>query len=218
MYSYSYSPATDEQLWPASILLPWGEMSGIFTTMGGWSRAIVPSAGVAMSAGLVAGTTVARCDSEDGGEHFDAAFEKSFSDTDMSFPDEDTNSAGLDEAAAGRTSSVGVADVFNIDMRGVAMGLHQHSEEAKDSDFLLAAETGQKSQRPWGEKMTFYTGCGLLSGGSVGTLYGAVTGYSTAQGSSTRLIANSVINNAGLYGQRLSNKLGVLALMYSTIG
>lgn len=184
--------------------------------MFGWGRGLVPSASIFAAGGLVAGARVARCDDEDEGDYLDPAFEQSFGEREMDFPDE-ADSVGMDANKVGN-STVGVADLFNVDVGNVARGLAEHQQQLKDTDFLLAAETGQKNQRPWGEKMTFYTGCALLSGGSMGALYGTYDGYVNAKGSSRRIVVNSIFNQAGLLGTKLSNKFGVLALMYSSIG
>ena len=141
----------------------------------------------------------------------DAAFEESFSESDdMKFP-------GETSADATSKGSVGIADVFNVDMK-VMGGLQKYNEEADQSDFLLAAEAGGKKHRPWGEKMTFYTGCGVLAGGSLGVLFGMYEGFTKAQGSSKKIIGNSVLNQAQMRGTKASNRLGVAALMYSTLG
>lgn len=141
----------------------------------------------------------------------DPAFEESFSESDdMKFPGE----TSADPTSKG---SVGIADVFNIDMK-VMGGLQKYNEQAEQSDFLLAAENGGMNHRPWSEKMTFYTGCGVLAGGTLGGLFGLYDGYSKAQGSSRRIVINSVANQVGMWGAKASNRLGVAALMYSTLG
>ena len=141
----------------------------------------------------------------------DAAFEESFSeDDDMKFP-------GDTSANAGAKGSVGIADVFNVDMN-VLGGLQNYNETVAEADFLFAAEHGGKNHRPWGEKMTFYTGCGVLAGGGVGALFGAYDGFKKAKGSSQRIVINSVANQVGMWGTKASNRLGVAALMYSTLG
>lgn len=141
----------------------------------------------------------------------DPAFEESFSESDdLKFPGQ----TSADPTSRGK---VGLADVFNVDMN-VMGGLQKYNEQAEKSDFLLAAESGGKRQRPWSEKMTFYTGTGVLAGGTLGGLFGMYDGYTKAQGSSRRIVINSVANQVGMWGTKASNRLGVAALMYSTLG
>jgi hypothetical protein len=190
---------------------------------------LVPSAATAAGAGLVGGglVRVARCEEEqEEGVYLDPALEHDFDDLTREAENENLRFAGEEgdyddhdsEGQERSQSTVGVADVFNVDVSGVAAGLMKHQKTTENADFIFAAETGQKTQRPWGEKMTFYTGCGLLGGGFVGAMYGTWDGYTNAKGTSRKIVVNSVINQAGLIGTRVSNKFGVMALMYSTIG
>ena len=145
----------------------------------------------------------------------DPAFEQSFSEnTEMQFP-------GAEDGAGGKPDDkqkkVGLSDVYNVDSK-VLRGLQKYNEQTDQADFLFAAEQGGKNHRPWGEKMTFYTGCGVLCGGTMGAVYGAYDGIKNAKGSSQRIVINSVANQVGMWGTKASNKLGVAALMYSTLG
>mmetsp|Transcript_21886 Transcript_21886/g.44973 ORF Transcript_21886/g.44973 Transcript_21886/m.44973 type:complete len:194 (-) Transcript_21886:218-799(-) len=52
---------------------------------------------------------------------------------------------------------------------------------------------------------------GIVSGG----LYGLQKGITSTQSSKFKVKVNSVLNNAGRYGSRAGNSLGVVAVMYS---
>eukprot|EP01045_Picozoa_sp_COSAG04_P031981 COSAG04_NODE_6112_length_1407_cov_7.259174_2_plen_186_part_01 len=110
---------------------------------------------------------------------------------------------GAEDSAGGKPDDkqkkVGLSDVYNVDSK-VLRGLQKYNEQTDQADFLFAAEQGGKNHRPWGEKMTFYTGCGVLCGGTMGAVYGAYDGIKNAKGSSQRIVINSVANQVGMWG------------------
>lgn len=72
-------------------------------------------------------------------------------------------------------------------------------------------------QKGRGVVVTMFANAGLsyLVGIGGGGLYGLQRGISSTPSSKFKVQVNSVLNNAGRYGSRMGNTLGVFAVMYS---
>ncbi|XP_078446118.1 translocase inner membrane subunit 23-2 [Wolffia australiana] len=81
---------------------------------------------------------------------------------------------------------------------------------------FLFQEESIAQRRSWGENLTYYTGCGYLSGSIAGASKGLIEAVRSAEkGDSLKLRVNRVLNSSGQAGRRIGNRLGVIGLMYA---
>ncbi|KAI4329128.1 hypothetical protein L6164_021426 [Bauhinia variegata] len=84
-------------------------------------------------------------------------------------------------------------------------------------EYLFAEEASRK-RRSWGENLTFYTGCGYLSGALAGAGVGLVDGVKSFEsGDTTKLRINRVLNSSGHAGRAWGNRLGIIGLLFAGI-
>lgn len=82
-------------------------------------------------------------------------------------------------------------------------------------EFLFPEEAAVQ-RRNWSENLTYYTGCGYLSGVIVGGSLGAIDGVRAAEaGDTLKLRINRILNGSGHRGRSYGNKLGVVGLLYA---
>ncbi|MCO5550506.1 hypothetical protein L7F22_003993 [Adiantum nelumboides] len=82
-------------------------------------------------------------------------------------------------------------------------------------EFLFPEEAAMQ-RRNWSENLTYYTGCGYLSGAIFGGTLGMVDGIRAAEeGDTLKLRVNRVLNGSGHRGRSYGNKLGVMGLLYA---
>lgn len=82
-------------------------------------------------------------------------------------------------------------------------------------EFLFPEEAAVQ-RRNWSENLTYYTGCGYLSGVIMGGSLGFVDGLRAAEaGDTTKLRINRILNGSGHRGRSYGNKLGVVGLLYA---
>lgn len=82
----------------------------------------------------------------------------------------------------------------------------------------LFVEEARRKRRSWGENLTFYTGCGYLSGAVGGAASGLVGGVKSFEsGDTAKLRVNRVLNSSGHAGRAWGNRLGVIGLLYAGI-
>ena len=83
---------------------------------------------------------------------------------------------------------------------------------------FLFPEEASAQRRSWGENLTYYTGCGYLSGAVAGGMLGLVDGFRAAeQGDTAKLRVNRLLNASGHRGRSYGNKMGVVGLLYAGI-
>ncbi len=72
-------------------------------------------------------------------------------------------------------------------------------------------------QKGRGVVVTMFANSGTcyLAGIASGGLYGLQKGLATSQSSKLKVKVNSILNNAGRYGSRAGNTMGVFAVLYS---
>lgn len=81
---------------------------------------------------------------------------------------------------------------------------------------FLFQEESVAQRRSWGENLTYYTGCGYLSGSVVGAGRGFVEGVRAAEkGDTWKLRTNRILNASGQSGRKFGNRLGVIGLLYA---
>lgn len=82
-------------------------------------------------------------------------------------------------------------------------------------EFLFPEEAAVQ-RRNWSENLTYYTGCGYLSGALIGGGLGVVDGIRASEdGDTLKLRVNRVLNASGHRGRNYGNKLGVVGLLYA---
>jgi import inner membrane translocase subunit TIM23 len=82
-------------------------------------------------------------------------------------------------------------------------------------EFLFPEEEAVQ-RRNWSENLTYYTGCGYLSGAVAGGAMGLVEGYRAAEpGDTAKLRVNRLLNASGHRGRSYGNKMGVVGLLYA---
>ncbi|CAM6117040.1 unnamed protein product [Calypogeia fissa] len=82
-------------------------------------------------------------------------------------------------------------------------------------EFLFTEEAAVQ-RRNWSDNLTYYTGCGYLSGAVLGGAKGLVEGiHSREDGDTTKLRVNRVLNASGHRGRTFGNTLGILGLLYA---
>ncbi|GAB2293330.1 hypothetical protein Dimus_027532 [Dionaea muscipula] len=80
----------------------------------------------------------------------------------------------------------------------------------------LFHEESVHQRRSWGENLTYYTGCGYLSGAVAGAGKGLIDGVRAFEpGDTTKLRINRVLNASGHAGRVFGNRVGVIGLMYA---
>ncbi|GAB4842585.1 hypothetical protein Ancab_012561 [Ancistrocladus abbreviatus] len=80
----------------------------------------------------------------------------------------------------------------------------------------LFQEESLRQRRSWGENLTYYTGCGYLTGATVGAGKGFVEGVKASEhGDTLKLRINRILNASGHSGRKLGNRAGVIGLMYA---
>jgi len=114
------------------------------------------------------------------------------------------------------SATVSMRDLLSTDNRAAMDGWKKH--EGQQQAFLYGADAQGAAQRPWSDKMVFYTGCSVLAGAGLGGMFGAVEGLRAAKGDSARIRLNSVLNSCGRRGATLSHLLGALSLSYAFAG
>uniref|UniRef100_A0A1D1XGI7 Mitochondrial import inner membrane translocase subunit tim23 n=1 Tax=Anthurium amnicola TaxID=1678845 RepID=A0A1D1XGI7_9ARAE len=81
---------------------------------------------------------------------------------------------------------------------------------------FLFQEESLAQRRSWGENLTYYTGCGYLSGAVAGASKGLYEAIRAAEpGDTLKLRVNRILNTSGQAGRRVGNRLGVIGLMYA---
>ncbi|KAJ7547938.1 hypothetical protein O6H91_08G110600 [Diphasiastrum complanatum] len=82
-------------------------------------------------------------------------------------------------------------------------------------EFLFTEEAAFQ-RRSFGENLTYYTGCGYLSGAVLGGSKGLVDGLrSREDGDTLKLRVNRVLNASGHKGRAIGNTFGILGLLYA---
>lgn len=84
----------------------------------------------------------------------------------------------------------------------------------KGPEFIFPVETRQRS---WNEKWFDRVGTSYLTGTAAGGVWGVWDGVRSAEGTSMRLRANSLLNGLTRRGPYLGNTFAVLALLYSPL-
>ncbi|KAL3680155.1 hypothetical protein R1sor_023111 [Riccia sorocarpa] len=80
----------------------------------------------------------------------------------------------------------------------------------------LFTEEEAVQRRNWSENLTYYTGCGYLSGAIVGGAKGLSEGLRSREEADTlKLRVNRVLNASGHRGRTYGNTLGILGLLYA---
>ncbi|GMH03773.1 hypothetical protein Nepgr_005612 [Nepenthes gracilis] len=80
----------------------------------------------------------------------------------------------------------------------------------------LFQEESLRQRRSWGENLTFYTGCGYLSGAAFGAGKGFIDGVRASEsGDTLKLRINRILNASGHAGRKLGNRGGVIGLIYA---
>jgi hypothetical protein len=99
----------------------------------------------------------------------------------------------------------------NISLTTVAPALGVKSQGAQQPDYLDFDQKGR------GTIVTMFANSGMcyLTGIGGGGLYGLQKGISSTNSSKFKVQLNAVLNNAGRYGSRAGNTMGVFAVMYS---
>uniref|UniRef100_A0A0D6R648 Mitochondrial import inner membrane translocase subunit TIM23 n=1 Tax=Araucaria cunninghamii TaxID=56994 RepID=A0A0D6R648_ARACU len=88
--------------------------------------------------------------------------------------------------------------------------------ELPTSPEFLFQEEAAVQRRSWGENITYYTGCGYLSGAVTGAGVGLVDGLKAREpGDSLKLRINRVLNASGHTGRKFGNRLGIIGLLYA---
>lgn len=81
---------------------------------------------------------------------------------------------------------------------------------------FLFQEESIVQRRSWGENLTYYTGCGYLSGAIGGGAKGLVDGVKASEsGDTVKLRVNRILNASGATGRKFGNRLGVIGLLYA---
>ncbi|XP_010419008.1 PREDICTED: mitochondrial import inner membrane translocase subunit TIM23-3-like [Camelina sativa] len=90
--------------------------------------------------------------------------------------------------------------------------------ELPTSPEFLFEEEATKKRLTWGENLTFFTGCGYVTGSVLGAAKGAIDGIRGAErGESLKIRANRILNSGGLVGRRGGNCLGSLGLIFAAM-
>ncbi|KAK9691569.1 hypothetical protein RND81_09G205000 [Saponaria officinalis] len=83
---------------------------------------------------------------------------------------------------------------------------------------FLFHEESLRQRRSWGENLTYYTGCGYLSGASLGASKGLFDGVRAIESGDTfKLRVNRILNSTGSTGRQWGNRVGVIGLMFAGI-
>ncbi|KAL5994122.1 hypothetical protein ACLOJK_034994 [Asimina triloba] len=81
---------------------------------------------------------------------------------------------------------------------------------------FLFQEESLAQRRSWGENLTYYTGCGYLSGAVTGAAKGFVGGVRSSEpGDTLKLRVNRILNASGHAGRTWGNRAGVIGLLYA---
>ncbi|XXG59846.1 hypothetical protein AAC387_Pa04g1859 [Persea americana] len=81
---------------------------------------------------------------------------------------------------------------------------------------FLFQEESIAQRRSWGENLTYYTGCGYLSGAIAGAGKGFFDGVKASEtGDTLKLRVNRILNASGHSGRRIGNRLGAIGLLYA---
>lgn len=81
---------------------------------------------------------------------------------------------------------------------------------------FLFQEESLVLRRSWGENLTYYTGCGYLSGAVVGAGKGFFDGVKAFErGDTLKLRVNRILNASGAAGHKFGNRVGVIGLLYA---
>ena len=81
---------------------------------------------------------------------------------------------------------------------------------------FLFQEESIAQRRSWGENLTYYTGCGYLSGSVAGASKGLFEAVRASEkGDTMKLKVNRILNTSGQAGRRIGNRIGVIGLMYA---
>lgn len=99
----------------------------------------------------------------------------------------------------------------NISLNTVAPALGVRKQQGGQADYLDFDQKGR------GTIVTMFANSGTcyLAGIISGGLYGLQKGISTTTSSKFKVQVNSVLNNAGRYGSKAGNTMGVFAVIYS---
>lgn len=99
----------------------------------------------------------------------------------------------------------------NISLTTVAPALGVRQQGHSQPDYLDFDQKGR------GMVVTMFANSGMcyLLGIGGGGLYGLQKGLKTTPSSKLKVQVNAVLNNAGRYGSRAGNSMGVVAVMYS---
>ncbi|CAN6461971.1 unnamed protein product [Victoria cruziana] len=81
---------------------------------------------------------------------------------------------------------------------------------------FLFQEESVAQRRSWGENLTYYTGCGYLSGAIAGAGKGLIDGIKAREeGDTLKLRVNRILNASGHTGRKFGNRVGVIGLLYA---
>jgi len=101
--------------------------------------------------------------------------------------------------------------VYGNELAGVNSSLFSGGAGGKSPEYL--------SYQPRGclERMVYNTGISYLAGVGGGGTYGLFHGMMNSPSPRLRIRINSMLNGSSLYGSKMGNALGVLAVMYSSV-
>ncbi|XP_068640104.1 mitochondrial import inner membrane translocase subunit TIM23-2-like [Aristolochia californica] len=81
---------------------------------------------------------------------------------------------------------------------------------------FLFQEESIAQRRSWGENLTYYTGCGYLTGAVTGAGKGFFEAVKAIEPTDTwKLRVNRILNSSGHTGRKFGNRVGVIGLMYA---
>ncbi|WOK99009.1 mitochondrial import inner membrane translocase subunit TIM23-1-like [Canna indica] len=81
---------------------------------------------------------------------------------------------------------------------------------------FLFQEESLAQRRSWGENLTYYTGISYLAGAAAGASVGLRRAVLSAEpGDTMKIRVNRVLNSCGQDGRRISNRVGIVSLMYA---
>ncbi|PUZ48481.1 hypothetical protein GQ55_7G248400 [Panicum hallii var. hallii] len=82
----------------------------------------------------------------------------------------------------------------------------------------LLSDKERREGRTWGEKLTFYAGCGYLAGRASGAAVGLRRGAAQSErGETAKLRASRALTQCGAVGRTYGNRLGIIGLLFAGV-